>query len=637
MLFDRLGSGWATYKEQLGRARALVVDDEDFVRFLMRDLLVDEGFEVDLAHTAEMAWKLLGERNYDLLVADKNLPAKSGVELIRDVGEAKLDIPSVIITGYASVESISEALRVGAADYIAKPFDDIMHAARRLKSVADRRVAQRFYTRIIADLQEAMASGADREDVVTLGRELFAFKENLAKRLPALLVDQAPREEELVRKADGSVLRAERVPDLDMAREQLAEPDGPLVVVLSLELAGSIGLIREARAADPLVEFLVTSRAPNLTLSLEAVAAGAADFVSSAEGGAVLRARTRRLVETARRQRLNLYLISSLYRRVKEIDQAVTQTLLDLLPPEQRGFLDAEAAPPEESLPQIDVDISDLFATEEETGPAVPEPSATPDLAGEDPSAGPDPASPDPATLAEPPPGAPPILDLNNLEHVTRLVDLGQAAAELVHELRNPLAGIKSSAQLIVAKPDVDPSRHAAVILSQVQRLETLAERVAEYSRGERPGADQTICDLNATIERAIALLGLDRQRLVGLYRDLDPHLPQVKVDPIGLEQIFVNLLDNARGAVGKGGGRILIRTTVADGDVQAFVEDNGPGVPADARDQIFTPFVTTKKTGTGLGLHVSRRIAQRADGDLELMESRTGAVFRLRLPIHLG
>ena len=661
MLFDRLGQRWIAYREKLGTIRALVVDDEDFVRDLFGELLADEGFEVDVAHTAEMGWRLLGERPYDLLVTDKNLPGKSGLDLIADARRAGMDVAAVMITGFASTESISEALRLGASDYIAKPFDDVLHAVRRLKSVVDQRVAERFYASVIRDLQEAIADTADQETTRALAEELFAFKRNMSARLPVLIVDGGMGGT-LAANAQiaGAGQHAKLVTSLEAARRHIERTESPLVMVLNLELPGAVAFIDEQRRVDPLVEILATSHSHDLTLCLQAIAAGATDFVDGTEGLPVLRARTKRLLDAARRQRLHVYLIGALYRRVIATDHPVGKTLMAVLPDHQRVYLDhgAATASPNEVAGEGHLDLSDIFDDEErdsmateadeaDLAPRVPVPLPVL-IPHADEWAGQVADSPSPAASAPAAPRSPamhlprPISAATqaSMDRMTRLAELGQNTAELLHELRSPLTGVKSMGQMLQVNGSLDDAaqRLVTLILKHSHRMEALVQRTARYVRGDSDGAQLEPSDINAAVSDALALLSLDRPHGLIVYKDLDPQLPSVLADPIGLEQILVNLLENARSAAKErhksGGARILIRTAASNGWVEVYIEDNGPGITATAREEIFEPYITTKADGTGLGLYIARAIAQRSNGHLDALENEAGALFRLQLPV---
>jgi len=208
--------------------------------------------------------------------------------------------------------------------------------------------------------------------------------------------------------------------------------------------------------------------------------------------------------------------------------------------------------------------------------------------------------------------------------------DAALVLAELAHELRQPLTGIRASAELLLeSNPDPAVRARVTTILRQAERIQALVER----ARREGPPAGAR-GDLHQAIDAAWSLLEAEAEKQgATLVRSLSPAVPKVTADPIALEQIFGNLLRNAVEAVAGKGGRIRVSTAPVAGGAEAIVEDDGPGVPESVRSRIFGRSVTGRAQGTGLGLYISRSLAAQAGGALELLEGGRGARFRLRLP----
>lgn len=215
---------------------------------------------------------------------------------------------------------------------------------------------------------------------------------------------------------------------------------------------------------------------------------------------------------------------------------------------------------------------------------------------------------------------------MQRLEHLSRLEELGRMTAELIHELRQPLLGVKAFGQMLQGRAHDEEfvKQRAAKILTQVSRMESIVDRSKRFSREHEPRL-QTV-DLSLAIDEARELLQPRLLRLgIELRLELEEPLPAVLADPGELQQIFVNLISNACEAVAPSDGVIVIRTALGDAHVVVSVLDNGPGVPDDLRERIFEPFVSTKESGTGIGLLVCRRIARSFGGDVSLAEGTEG------------
>jgi two-component system, NtrC family, sensor histidine kinase HydH len=223
-----------------------------------------------------------------------------------------------------------------------------------------------------------------------------------------------------------------------------------------------------------------------------------------------------------------------------------------------------------------------------------------------------------------------------------RLAALGQLSAGLAHEIRNPLGVIKGSAELLnqkLAASDSLSHELAGYIYTEVNRLSALVGRFLDFARPSqlelRP---QSLPEVMERSLKAVATQGASAK--VQIHRDYAPGLPPVLLDEELCEQAFTNLLLNACEAMGEQGGELRIRIHLAHsnssaaGEVAVEIEDTGPGVPPELKEQIFNPFVTTKKTGVGLGLAIVSKIVDAHGGTLTMASSPgQGACFRLTFP----
>ena len=231
-----------------------------------------------------------------------------------------------------------------------------------------------------------------------------------------------------------------------------------------------------------------------------------------------------------------------------------------------------------------------------------------------------------------------------------RLARLGEMAAGIAHELKNPLAGIEVMAGLLRRQvPDsVDAQSLLADILSEAKLANAIVVEMLEFVRPIRLQVEQT--DVTEVLHQAVTLAENKVKRGdVEVTVNVEPGLPMIDGDQHQLCQVFTNLLTNAFEAL-NGRGEVGVRATIeAVHQDPAFnldahtptpalvvdITDDGPGVPGEMSDRIFDPFFTTKPQGSGLGLPIVRKIVDAHDGRIDLTsELGRGTRFRVTLPV---
>jgi two-component system, NtrC family, sensor histidine kinase HydH len=220
-----------------------------------------------------------------------------------------------------------------------------------------------------------------------------------------------------------------------------------------------------------------------------------------------------------------------------------------------------------------------------------------------------------------------------------QLAALGQLAAGLAHELRNPLMAMKILVQSAAARGDGAGlrGRGLAVMEEEITRLERLTSTLLDYARPPRP--EKRALDLGPLVEETLDLVsGQAGRKDVRLSCDLPGRPVWIEADPGQLRQVVLNLLLNALDAAPEGGEvrvRIEGGSPSAGGDWLALrVEDDGPGLPTGEAPDLFAPFVSTKETGVGLGLPICKRIVEDHGGAVGAANRPGGgAVFTVRLP----
>ncbi len=221
------------------------------------------------------------------------------------------------------------------------------------------------------------------------------------------------------------------------------------------------------------------------------------------------------------------------------------------------------------------------------------------------------------------------------LREVEQLTGIGQMAANVAHEIRNPLLAVGGFARQLHEGMDAeDPRReYTSIILEEVTRLEQILREQLTLERHLVPVLAEV--DINQILRDVRKLLShgiLSSQiRLIG---NLAEPLPTTLGDANQLKQAFLNIITNAIQSL-PDGGVITVTTSQKGGSIVVRIEDTGPGIPGDIMSKLFVPFFTTRKAGSGLGLAVTKRIIDNHGGDIEVMsEGGKGTAFNISIPI---
>ncbi len=225
------------------------------------------------------------------------------------------------------------------------------------------------------------------------------------------------------------------------------------------------------------------------------------------------------------------------------------------------------------------------------------------------------------------------------LFHSEKLATLGELAARVAHDLKNPLVAIGGFAKRLHDKmaEDCPDKVYTKTILKEVEEAEKILSNVLGYSKV--PRLKKRLTDINALLDDVLFLHAEElRDRNIIVVKKLDRALPPVYVDPPQIRQVFMNLISNALQAIGRKGS-ITVSTSRAvkqGGEmVRVEVSDTGGGIPEKDLSNIFNPFFTTKSTGTGLGLSIAKRIAELHGGKIEVVNNPpVGVTFLIFLPL---
>ncbi|MDP9102579.1 MAG: ATP-binding protein [Pseudomonadota bacterium] len=208
----------------------------------------------------------------------------------------------------------------------------------------------------------------------------------------------------------------------------------------------------------------------------------------------------------------------------------------------------------------------------------------------------------------------------------------------LAHEIKNPLAGIRGAAQLLSAGASAEDATLAQLIVDETDRIRRLIDRVEAFS-DERAPSRQPV-NIHRILDRVRVLMTAGAGDRLTFRETYDPSLPHAWGDEDQLIQVFLNLVKNAAEAAnsrGDGRGEVTIGTgyrhNSPSAPLEVRVQDNGPGIPADLRERLFHPFVTTKATGAGLGLTLVAKLVADHQGTIDFDSEPGRTVFRVLLP----
>jgi len=216
-----------------------------------------------------------------------------------------------------------------------------------------------------------------------------------------------------------------------------------------------------------------------------------------------------------------------------------------------------------------------------------------------------------------------------------KMAAIGELAAHVAHEIKNPLMSIGGLARLLQRKAaKIHKTREiAAIIREEADRLERILENLLEL-RQDQPLRNKSV-SLHKILRNTVKLVSSKmEERSVQIRWSLDENLPRILTDEDRLKQVFLNLCNNAIQAMPTG-GLLCIQTEKNRDHIDVTVSDTGPGIPSVQRENIFTPFYTTKKHGTGLGLAICRKLLRDLGGEISLEnQTEQGTMFRIRIPV---
>ncbi|MBV8672657.1 MAG: PAS domain-containing protein, partial [Acidobacteriaceae bacterium] len=231
-----------------------------------------------------------------------------------------------------------------------------------------------------------------------------------------------------------------------------------------------------------------------------------------------------------------------------------------------------------------------------------------------------------------------------DLAHFSRVSMLGEMAATLAHEIKQPIAAAITSASTCVRWLERDPPEltRARAAAMRVEKDGARAAQIIDHLRAlyKKSPPQRELVDINNLVDGMLVLLGGDAERhSVSMRTELSPDLPGVTADRVQVQQVLMNLMLNGLEAMKDSGGELTIRTQVAEAShILVTVSDTGIGLPDEKADRIFDAFFTTKPAGSGMGLAISRSIIESHGGRLWATDNNShGAIFHFTLPIEIS
>jgi signal transduction histidine kinase len=216
------------------------------------------------------------------------------------------------------------------------------------------------------------------------------------------------------------------------------------------------------------------------------------------------------------------------------------------------------------------------------------------------------------------------------IRRADRLAVVGELAAGVAHEIRNPLTIIK----MIFEAGGVLNERDIEVVSEELERMNKIVTHFLKFARPGEP--NRQLCDVNKNLENVLLLLShaMDEKDIT-IKRRLDPNIPDVYIDPVQLQQILLNIIINSVEAIESNGAIEIGSERVGEQTLRIYVKDNGCGIPDEVQKNLFVPFITTKTKGLGLGLSIVKRILKMYKGMLYIdSTSDVGKRVDIDLPV---
>lgn len=665
----------------------LIIDDSEQISSLLADCVLPElGYRPIIAHTGRQGLSRLRQGLPDLILLDLQLPDISGLDLLRLIAQEGYDVPVILMTAHGSENIAVEAFRLGARNYLIKPFSDSEAQAVIDQALRERRL-RRERDRLMHNLQQRVQELTVLYSIGKSVSTLMDLEELLERIVEAgvyitraeegfLLLRDSENDELYLRAAKNlGEQRAQRLrmPIDDSLAGQVVRTGKPI----RINNRDNVGTALKVKTG-----FLVRSiiQVP-LMIGQSVIGVLAVDnqqsdlgfsendqYLLSALAGyaaiAIENARLYREIKQSEERYRGLF--TNAYDLIFTLDQEFCITSINKVGPQLLGYsLERLHGTPLPSLCKSESwEVAHILLTNLLAGKTI---------------------SPFELELVRSD-GETVYLEVSaqlisdgtrhsglhciarnlterrrleqQLVQAEKLSAIGQLVAGVAHELNNPLTSISGYAQLLLRDPALSEAMHQDVkhIHTQAERAGRIVQNLLIFAREHKP--ERTIVNLNEVLQSTLSLRAYQlRVDNVKVVTDFDKNLPVTIADPYQLQQVFLNLINNAHQAVLQKGvpGKVTLRTypvtlrrESADGGTSGLVvpqvlrvevSDTGVGIPENALGRIFDPFFTTKPVGqgTGLGLSICFGIVQEHHGRIWAESTvDVGTTVYVELPVHM-
>jgi two-component system NtrC family sensor kinase len=625
--------------------RVLVVDDSKEIQKALRDLVLEPGgYQVLTANDGAEGLQLILEEHPDLVILDERLPGRSGMEILKALKGEGVQVPVIFITSYGSEDLVVQVFRLGARDYVMKPFkphemrrvvDRVMEETR-LRAERDGLVQE---LRILFSIGRSVTSILNLETVLTRVVEAAVF---LARAEEGLLLLVEEESNNLVLRAaknvDEEVAHGLRVRVEDSLAGEVLQSGKPVLVdgrkckVATGYLVNTLAYVPVRSPERGIIGVLgVANRRSDRSFTQHEV-----QLLSTLADYAAVALENSRLYEEAETERRKLEAV------LQETEEAVI-----VLDAEQRILLCNPTARAALSLPE---DVVGQPATEVISNPTLQEPLRAAAKAKQTLHA--EIAVADGRTFnaqLSPVEGVGYVLMMQDITHLKELDRLKSEFIQNVsHELRSPLALIRGYAELLstgeLGELDSQQRGPVEIIARRTRMLDSLVEDITLILEAERRRLQHKPVALDDLTRAAMEDFHIMADHGgITLEMGFASDLPPVAGDPIYLRRMLDNLLNNAIKFT-PSGGTVTVDARQQDDQVVLRIADTGIGIPQDQQERVFERFYqvdgSTRRRygGVGLGLALVKEIVEKHGGSVGVeSEMGEGSTFTVSLPVFRG